>query len=51
MLGFHIKMETTMEKLEENEKVLLERELNELLEVTFKMEYDLELTLKKAGSR
>ncbi len=44
-------METRLEKLEENEKVLLERELNELLEITFKMEYDLELTLKEAGSR
>ena len=40
-----------MEKLEENEKVLLERELNELLEVTFKMEYELELILREAGSR
>jgi len=38
-----------MEKLDE--KVLLERELNELLEVTFKMEYELELVLKEASSR
>ncbi|MEK6829189.1 MAG: hypothetical protein AABY15_03600 [Nanoarchaeota archaeon] len=37
--------------LETDEKVLLERELNELLEVTFRMEYELELTLKEAGSR
>jgi hypothetical protein len=34
--------------LETNEKVLLERELGELLEVTFKMEYELELVLQKA---
>ena len=34
--------------LETNEKVLLERELSELLEVTFKMEYELELVLQKA---
>ena len=36
---------------ETNEKVLLERELNELMEVTFRMEYELELTLREADSR
>ena len=34
--------------LEKDEKVLLERELNELLEVTFRMEYELELVLQEA---
>ena len=37
--------------METNEKVLLERELNELLEVTFRMEYELELVLKEAKSK
>jgi hypothetical protein len=37
--------------LEKDEKVLLERELNELFEVTFKMEYELELALKEAQSK
>jgi hypothetical protein len=35
--------------LETNEKVLLERELSELLQVTFKMEYELELVLREAN--
>ena len=34
--------------MEKDEKVLLERELNELLEVTFRMEYELELVLQEA---
>ena len=37
--------------LEKDEKVLIERELNELLEVTFRMEYELELVLQEAQSR
>jgi len=37
--------------MEINEKVLLERELNELLEVTFKMEYELELVLQEVRSK
>ena len=37
--------------LETEEKVLLERELNELMEVTFRLEYELELALREAGSR
>jgi hypothetical protein len=34
--------------METNEKVLLERELSELLKVTLKMEYELELVLQEA---
>lgn len=41
-------MKTTSEQIEE--KVLLERELQELVEATFRMEYELELVLKRAGS-
>ncbi len=44
-------METTLGKLEENEKALLERELSELLEVTYRMEYELELTLQETRSK
>ncbi len=50
-MGFHEEMETKLERLEENEKVLLERELHELFEVTFKMEYELEMVLKEAQSQ
>ncbi|MEX2017621.1 MAG: hypothetical protein WD876_04065 [Candidatus Pacearchaeota archaeon] len=42
-------METALEKL--SEKALLERELNEIMEATFRMEYELEIVLKEAGSR
>ena len=34
--------------METNEKVLLEKELKELMEVTYKMEYELELVLHEA---
>lgn len=43
-------MEPALERLED-EKVLLERELNELFQFTYKMEYELELVLKKAQSQ
>ncbi len=41
-------METLLEG--EEDKKLLERELTELMEVTFKMEYELELALQEAKS-
>ncbi len=42
-----LKMESV---LETNEKVLLEKELHELMEVTLRMEYELELVLREAKS-
>jgi hypothetical protein len=48
-LGFSGKMETLLEETDEDKK-LLERELSELMEVTFKMEYELELALQEAES-
>ncbi len=44
-------METFLETKEKDDKELLERELNELIEITFKMEYELELTLQEANSK
>jgi len=43
-------METLLETKEKNEKEFLEKELSELIEVTFKMEYELELALQEAKS-
>lgn len=43
-------METLLEATDED-KELLERELTELMEVTFKMEYELELALQEAKSK
>lgn len=43
-------METLLETTEKNDKELLEKELTELMEVTFKMEYELELALQEAKS-
>lgn len=37
--------------METNEKVLLEKELSELLQVTYRMEYELELVLREANSK
>jgi hypothetical protein len=42
------KMESVMET---EEKVLLEKELNELMEVTFRMEYELEAVIQKSKAQ
>jgi len=44
-------METLLETKEKEDKELLERELIGLMEVTFKMEYELELALQEAKSK
>ena len=44
-------MKPELDKLEfEEERGLLERELSELFETTFKMEYELELVLQKKST-
>jgi hypothetical protein len=44
-------MKTLLETKEKNDKEFLEKELNELMEVTFKMEYELEIALQEAKSK
>jgi len=44
-------METLLEAKEGNDKELLERELTELMEVTCKMECELELALQEADAK
>ena len=43
-------MTTVLERPELEETIVLERELNELMETTFRMEHELELLFHKAGS-
>jgi len=43
-------METLLEEKEGNDKELLERELTKLMEVTCKMEWELELAFQEAKS-
>ncbi len=44
-------MESVLEKHEADEKVVLERELHELIETTFRMEYELELLFHQTASK
>ncbi len=48
LIGLSKKMEAVMEK---SETAVLERELTELMQTTYRMEYELELVFQEANAR